>query len=63
MEGLLTDLSGVIKKASEEMGPGASKEELAAHAVKACCCGMWMLELKSGSQSYQIVGDDTSMYV
>eukprot|EP00438_Fugacium_kawagutii_P010821 Skav230389 [mRNA] locus=scaffold62:398233:400787:- [translate_table: standard] len=34
LEGLLTDLSGVIKKASDEMGPGASKEKLAAHAVK-----------------------------
>eukprot|EP00438_Fugacium_kawagutii_P020395 Skav222021 [mRNA] locus=scaffold2914:22191:23796:+ [translate_table: standard] len=34
LEGLLTDLSGVIEKASDEMGPGAPKEKLAAHAVK-----------------------------
>lgn len=34
LEGLLADLTGTIKKASDELGPGASKEELAAHAVK-----------------------------
>ena len=37
LEGLLADLTGTIKKASDELGPGASKEELAAHAVKALC--------------------------
>lgn len=34
LEGLLADLTGTIRKASDELGPGASKEELAAHAVK-----------------------------
>ena len=37
LEGLLADLTGTIKKASDELGPGASKEELAAHAVKVPC--------------------------
>ena len=34
LEGLLMDLTTVAKKASEELAPGASLEELASHAVK-----------------------------
>mmetsp|Transcript_68469 Transcript_68469/g.161087 ORF Transcript_68469/g.161087 Transcript_68469/m.161087 type:complete len:509 (-) Transcript_68469:40-1566(-) len=34
LEGLLADLSGVAGKASEELGKGASADEIAAHAVK-----------------------------
>eukprot|EP00438_Fugacium_kawagutii_P010826 Skav230394 [mRNA] locus=scaffold62:449712:456206:- [translate_table: standard] len=51
LEGLLTDLSGVIKKASDDMGPGAPKEKLAAHAVKACCCGM-LVDVGDGTRMY-----------
>ncbi|CAJ1351961.1 unnamed protein product [Effrenium voratum] len=34
LEGLLMDLTTVAKKASEDLAPGASLEELASHAVK-----------------------------
>lgn len=34
LEGLLLDLAGTIKKASDELGRFASKDKLAAHAVK-----------------------------
>ena len=35
LEGLLQDLGSVAQEAAQEMGPGASSEEVAAHAVKA----------------------------
>jgi hypothetical protein len=35
LEGLLQDLGSVAQEAAQEMGPGASSDEVAAHAVKA----------------------------
>ena len=35
LEGLLQDLGSVAQEAAQELGPGASSDEVAAHAVKA----------------------------
>ena len=35
LEGLLQDLGSVAYEAAQELGPGASSDEVAAHAVKA----------------------------
>ena len=35
LEGLLQDLGSVAQEAAQEMGPEASSDEVAAHAVKA----------------------------
>ena len=35
LEGLLQDLGSVAQEAAQELGPGASSDEVAAHALKA----------------------------